>query len=128
VTGRLYGGTTPDGFLFHLDPATGEATGLGKPTRLDRVHCLTLGNGGRLFGTCGLAEDVGHLFCYDPGRGALRDLGIPVSTLTARQYGYHFRCMLTGRDGEIYLGRHERVSHLWVYFPPAPGRVSPQRH
>jgi len=122
LTGRLYGGTSPDGFLFRLDPRTGETTPLGKPTRLEEVNSLAVGNDGRVFGTCGLAEDIGHLFCFDPDRGALRDLGIPVSTLAARQYGYHFRCMLTGRDGEIYLGQHERVSHLWVYFPPVPAR------
>jgi hypothetical protein len=125
ATGRLYGGTTPDGFLFHLDPETAQATALGKPTRLEEVNCLTVGRDGRVFGACGLEEDIGHLFCYEPDRGALRDLGIPVSTLAARQYGYHFRCMLTGRDGEIYLGQHERISHLWIYFPPVPRRAAP---
>ncbi len=125
ATGRLYGGTTPDGFLFHLDPDAGEVIGLGKPTRLDEVTALAVGHDGRVFGTCGLEEDIGHLFCYEPDRGGLRDLGIPVSTLAARQYGYHFRCMLTGRDGEIYLGQHERVSHLWIYFPPVPSRPPP---
>ena len=120
LTGALYGGTTPDGFFFRIDTETTEVVPLGKPTRLDEINCLTIGNDGRVFGACGLAEDVGHLFCYDPQRGALRDLGVGVSTLTARQYGYHFRCMATGRDGEIYLGQHERVNHLWIYFPPTP--------
>ncbi len=127
LTGRLYGGTAPDGFLFRLDPDTGRATGLGKPTRLEEINALAVGNDGRLFGTAGLPEDIAHMFCYDPDAGASADLGIPVSTLTARQYGYHFRCMLTGRDGEIYLGQHERVSHLWVYFPPVPRRAPPER-
>ena len=122
VAARLYGGTTPDGFLFRLDPHTGRAVGLGKPTRLGPVNCLTVGNDGRLFGACGLGEDIGHLFCHDPDAGSLRDLGIAVSAITARQYGYHFQCMATGRDGEIYLGQHERVGHLWVYFPPVPTR------
>jgi hypothetical protein len=124
VTGALYGGTAPDGYLFRLDARTGEVLPLGKPTRLEEVNCLTVGNDGRLFGAAGLAEDIGHLFCHEPARGTLRDLGIPVSTLAARQYGYHFRCALTGRDGEIYLGQHERASHLWLYFPPVVRRVA----
>ena len=114
--------TTPDGFLFRLDPTTGEAVALGKPTRLDDVNALAVGHDGRVVGTCGLPEDIGHCVCDEPGPGALRDLGIPVSTLAARQYGYHFRCMLTGRDGEVYLGQHERVSHLWIYFLPVRPR------
>jgi len=122
-TGLLYGGTAPDGFLFRLDPDTGDVTGLGKPTRLEQVNCLAVGNDGRLFGAAGLEEDIGHVFCHNPAAGSLRDLGTPVSTLAARQYGYHFRCMLTGPNGEIYLGQHERVSHLWIYFPPVPRRV-----
>ena len=125
VTGDIYGGTSPDGYLFRLAPDSAEITPLGKPTRLDEVNCLTVGCDGRIFGTAGPPEDIAHLFCYEPARGALRDLGIPVSTLTRRQYGYHFRCMMTGRDGEIYLGQHERVNHLWVYFPPVPKRPTP---
>jgi len=126
ATGRLYGGTTPDGYLFRLDPDTSRVTGLGKPTRLEDINGLAVGNNGRVYGACGLPEDIGHVFSYEPDRGALADLGIPVSTLAARQYGYHFRCMLAGRDGEIYLGQHERVSHLWIYFPPVPKRLPPE--
>ena len=123
LTGCLYGGTEPDGFLFRVDVDGGQVTPLGKPTRLERIGALAIGNDGRVFGTCGLEEDIGHLFSHDPARGALRDLGVPVSTLAARQYGYHFACMLTGSCGEIYLGQHERVSHLWIYFPPVPSRA-----
>jgi len=123
--GRLYGGTSPDGLLFRLDPATGQATPLGLPTRLMDINALTVGHDGMVYGTSGLAEDIGHLFRHEPTTGALRDLGVPVSALAARHYGYHFRCMLTGRDGEILLGQHERVNHLWVYFPPIPRPPAP---
>jgi len=123
VTGDIYGGSLPDGFLFRLDPATGETTALGKPTRCDEIHCLTVGHDGRVFGVAGGDDDIGHLFCYEPQRGSLRDLGIPVSTLTVRQYGYVFHAALTGPDGEIYLGQHERVNFLWIYYPPVPQRT-----
>jgi hypothetical protein len=125
VTGVLYGGTSPDGFLFKLDPATRRLVSLGKPCRQDLITCLTVGNDGRLFGMAGTAEDIGHFFCYDPATGSLSDLGIPVSTLTQRQYGYHYACALTGSDGEMYFGQYERVNFLWVYFPAVPRRNVP---
>ncbi|MBF0245343.1 MAG: hypothetical protein HQL31_08735, partial [Planctomycetes bacterium] len=76
------------------------------------------GNDGCVYGMAGGEEDIGHLFVYNPTNGALADLGVPVSTLTTRQYGYHFRCALTAADGEICFGQHERAGHLWLYFPP----------
>jgi hypothetical protein len=123
VTGILYGGTLPDGFLFSLDPATRRIRSLGKPVRQGVITCMTVGNDGRLFGIAGDADDICHLFAHDPRHGTLEDLGIPVSTLTLREYGYHFGCALTGRDGEIYLGQDERVNHLWVYYPRVPERI-----
>jgi len=122
VTGVLYGGTAPDGFLFKMDPDERTIVGLGKPTRMDEITCLTIANDGRVYGMAGTEEDIGHLFCYEPESGSLRDLGTPVSVLTARQYGYHFRCAVTGPGGELYFGQHERVNHLWMYFPPIPQR------
>lgn len=122
VTGILYGGTRPDGFLFKLDPLSGQLVSLGKPCRQDLVTCLAVGNDGRVFGMAGTGDDIGHSFCYDPATGSLTDLGIPVSTLTQRQYGYYYGCAVTGVDGEIYFGQHERVNYLWVYFPAVPRR------
>jgi hypothetical protein len=66
---------------------------------------------------------MGHLFVYDPAGGCVRDLGVPVSTLSVRQYGIHFASAVTGRHGEMYFGQSERVNHLWVYFPPVPTRT-----
>lgn len=125
-TGVLYGGTYPDGFVFKLLCDEGKAVALGKPTRCDEVACMTVGHDGRLFGIAGAEDDLAHLFCYDPAEGSLRDLGIPVSTLTARQYGYHFASAITGRHGEIYFGQNERVNHLWIYCPPVPRRTTPR--
>jgi hypothetical protein len=125
VSGILYGGTRPDGFLFKLDPLGGQLISLGKPCRQDLITCLAVGNDGRLFGMAGTGDDIGHSFCYDPATGSLSDQGIPVSTLTQRQYGYFYGCAVTGVDGEIYFGQHERVNYLWIYFPAVPRRPSP---
>ena len=125
VTGALYGGTAPDGFFFRMDTPDTAPVALGKPTRMDGIHCLTVANDGRVYGMAGMEDDIGHLFCYEPDAGSLRDLGIPVSVLTARQYGYHFRCALTGPGGEIYFGQYERVNHLWIYIPRVAQRPLP---
>lgn len=117
TTGCLYGGGREGGSLFRFDPASGKTVFLGKPTANARMKCLAVGNDGRLFGITGDVGDLAHLFCYDPDAASLEDLGIPLATLEIRWYGYHFDCMLTGEDGELYLGQSERVSHLFIYFP-----------
>jgi len=119
ASGMIYGGTSPDGFFFKLNPETLQVTPLGKPTRLDEIHCLCVARDGRVYGMAGGEEDIGHLFVYNPADGGLADLGVPVSTISTRQYGYHFRSALTATGGEIYFGQHERASHLWLYFPRA---------
>jgi hypothetical protein len=124
VTRVIYGGTTPDGFLFKIEPGGERIIPLGKPARFSEITCLTVGNDGRLFGMAGAEDDIGHLFCYEPPPGALRDLGIPVSALGAREYGYHYGCAITGPQGEMYFGQQERVNQLWVYFPPVPVRTA----
>lgn len=125
VTGSIYAGSNPDGFLFRIDPEAERVTPLGRPTRLEEINCLTVAADGRVYGMAGREDDIGHLFVYDPDTGALQDLGVPVSTLTRREYGYHFRCATTGPGGELYFGQHERVNQLWMYFPPARPRVRP---
>jgi len=122
-TGILYGGTTPDGYLFKFDPESRELVPLGKPTIHGSISCMSVGNDGRLFGMSGAEDDIAHMFSYDPRSGALSDMGIPVSSLTVREYGYHFSCAATGPNGEIFFGQGERINHLWVYFPSVPRRV-----
>lgn len=114
----LYGAANPGGMLFALHPLEHRIDPLGPASRLGSVNCLAIGNHGRLFGAAGEENDIGHLFGCDLPDPTVRNLGVAVSTLTVRQYGYHFRCMAVGEGGEIYLGQHERVSHLWVWFPP----------
>ena len=70
---------------------------------------------GRLFGFCG--EGISRLFCYDLGDGELRDLGVAVSVLERRRYGYQFGAATCGRDGELVFGEDDDLGHLWLYFP-----------
>ena len=116
--GRLY--TADDeGHLFALDPAQGFGAALGR-TALAPVGPLAVTHDGRLFGFCG--EEMARMFCYDPTTGQVADLGIAVSFLERRRYGYVFGDAVTGRDGQIFFGEDDDLGHLWLYFP----RIQPR--
>jgi hypothetical protein len=70
---------------------------------------------GRLFGFCG--DGIAKMFCYDPGRRDITDLGAAVSVLERRRYGFVFGDAVTGRGGEIIFGEDDDLGHLWLYFP-----------
>jgi hypothetical protein len=116
--GRLYGAGRADGVLFYLEIETQRIVSLGKPVVQPRVRCLTVGGDGRLYGVGGASGGMGHLFRYDPVIGELRDLGIPLASSERYWHGYEFAAAVTGASGEIYLGECDRISHLFIYFPP----------
>ncbi len=122
-TGIIYGGST-DGILFSFDPQSGEIICLGKPTPARRVRALTVGNDGVVYGISGDVNGVAHLFRYDPETRDLRDLGVLRATSQRWWHGYEFDAAITGLHGEIYLGESDRISHLFIYFPPIPKRKS----
>ena len=70
---------------------------------------------GRLFGFCG--SEMANLFCYHPARRQVTHLGVAVSVLERRRYGYVFGDAVTGRDGQIIFGEDDDLGHLWIYFP-----------
>ena len=53
-----------------------------------------------------------------PSTGDLRDLGLLRATLPDEWLGHEFDAILTGPNGEIYLGESDRISRLFTYFPP----------
>jgi len=70
---------------------------------------------GRVFGFCG--DEMANMFCYDPARREVSNLGVAVSVIERRRYGYVFGDAVTGRDGEIFFGEDDNGGHLWLYFP-----------
>ena len=44
-------------------------------------------------------------------------LGVAVSVIEQRRYGYQFGAAIAGRDGEIVFGEDDNSGHLWIYFP-----------
>lgn len=120
--GRVYAGTTVDGILLSLeiDPESKQvkALGLGKPTWSGYIRALTTGNDGKIFGVAGRNDVFSRLFVYDPKEHTLRDLGILEASVPRPWVGQRFDAMTTGVNGEVFLGESDRISHLFVYYPP----------
>ena len=96
-----------------------------KATAETRVRALTVGVDGCVYGLSGEPEGMAHLFRYDPEAHDLRDLGIPLATVQRHWHGYEFDAACTGKWGEISLGESDRMSHLFIYFPPLRRRSEP---
>jgi len=101
------------GRIFSFDGAKFSKE-LGR-TQLAPVGAMAATFDGRLFGSCG--SGISRLFCFDPREGSVRDLGVAVSVIERRRYGYQFGAAAVGRDGEIVLGEDDDLGHVWLYFP-----------
>jgi hypothetical protein len=103
-----------DGNLFSFDEESGFSGPLGK-TMLAPVGPMAVTHDGRVFGFCG--PEMAKMFCYNPATHAVSNLGVAVSVLERRRYGYVFGDAVTGRDGQIFFGEDDDLGHLWLYFP-----------
>lgn len=111
--GLLY--TTDDsGTLFSFHADHGFSSPLGK-TMFPPAGPMAVTFDGRVFGFCG--DGIAKMFCYDPGRKQLTNVGVAISVLERRRYGYVFGDAVTGRDGEIVFGEDDDFGHLWLYYP-----------
>ena len=117
-SGLIYGGGSADGVIFVLDPEQLTIRSLGKVLAEPGCRAIAVAPDGRVYGVAGESDGMGHLFCYDPDVQELRDLGIPYAASERTWHGYEFGAACTGANGEIYLGESDRVSHLFIYFPP----------
>jgi hypothetical protein len=112
-SGRLYT-ADGEGALFSFDEDLGFSAALGR-TQLAPVGPMAVTFDGRVFGFCG--DEMAKMFCYEPATGEVRNLGVAVSVLERRRYGYVFGDAVTGRDGQILFGENDDLGHLWLYFP-----------
>lgn len=103
-----------DGRLFSLDEERGFSPVLGR-TSLAPVGPMAVTHDGRVFGFCG--PELARMFCFNPATRTVTDLGVAVSVLERRRYGYVFGDAVTGRDGEIVFGEDDDLGHVWLYFP-----------
>jgi hypothetical protein len=103
-----------DGQLFSFDERRGFSPPLGKASSAP-VGSMAVTFDGRVFGFCGAG--IAKMFCYEPGRGEITDLGVAVSVFERRRYGYVYGDAVAGRDGEIIFGEDDDAGHIWLYFP-----------
>jgi hypothetical protein len=101
------------GRLFSFDEDKGFRS-LGQ-AHLAPVGPIAVTADGRILGFCG--TEMANLFCCDPASGSATNLGVAVSILEQRRYGYQFGDAVTGPDGEIVFGEDDNGGHLWLYFP-----------
>jgi hypothetical protein len=120
VSGLIYGAGSADGVLFSLDPETLDIRSLGKACPEPRVRALAIAPDGRLFGVAGNENGMGRLFCLDPARHELVELGIMLAASEVWRRGFEIDAACTGSNGEIYFGENEREGHLFIYFPAPP--------
>ncbi len=113
----IYGGTV-DGIIFQFIPGAGRIVCLGKPTDLTRVNGIAAA-GGKIYALVGERGDCAHLTCYCDATRELRDLGCLLARSERPWNGYEFSCMTTGNNGTVFMGENDRISHLFLYFPPA---------
>jgi hypothetical protein len=104
----------PEGRLFSFIPGQ-EIQDLGVKTPLTPVRCLAAIPDGRVYGFCG--EEIEHLFMFKPKSGVIIDLGVAVSVIERRRYGYQFAAAVVNQDGHIFFGEADNLGHLWIYFP-----------
>ena len=108
-----------DGKLFSLDEERGFSPVLGR-TLLAPVGPMAVTHDGRAFGFCG--SEMAKMFCYNPATRTVTNLGVAVSVLERRRYGYLFGDAVTGRDSQIVFGEDDDLGHLWLYFPKVQER------
>lgn len=115
--GIIYGGTI-GGYFFELDTGTSTIRSFGKPIAGPRIRALVFGKDGTVYGIAGKPGQVSHLFQFDPTTSELEDLGVPLVSFPKIWTGYEFDALACGDQGQIYLGESDRISHLFIYYPP----------
>lgn len=115
--GIFYGGTGADGLLFRMDLTNERIVSLGRPVNEPRIRALAFGHDGVLWGISGLDGDVCHLFRYTQEDG-ISDEGIMRARMPKTWVVHRADVMLTGNNGEIFIGENDDISHLIVFYPP----------
>jgi hypothetical protein len=130
VRGRLYTADA-DGLLYSFTEEKGFNGPLGRAP-FAPVGPMAVTYDGRVYGIAAAHNVIGRriagwggdgicrLFRFCPATGEVADLGVPVSVLERRRYGYEFGDAVTGRDGQVVFGEDDDLGHLWLYFPAIP--------
>ena len=102
------------GTLFRFHEKTGFSAALAT-IPLSPIGAMAVTFDGRIFASAG--DGIARMFCVHPENGTVADLGVAVSVIERRRYGYCFGDAVVGRDGEIIFGENDDLGHVWLYFP-----------
>ena len=97
-----------DGNLFSLEEEKGFSGPLAR-NFLSPVGPMAVTHDGRVFGFCG--TEMAKMFAYNPRTREATNLGVAVSVMERRRYGYVFGDAVTGRDGQIIFGEDDDPGH-----------------
>ncbi len=117
--GKLYGGTTLDGYLFSLDPKTLELINLGKPSVAGNIKSMIIRNN-VIHGLVGEGLEYTHYFTYDITKGNFEDVGLFRFTnklINGRHRTYTASQMLSLKDGRILIAEDDLLPMLLFYKP-----------
>ena len=121
-SGLVYGGTYADGYFFAFDPLEEKIVNLGKPSIESNVRALSAGRDGIIWGLCGTDDEIVHLCRYDPCNKRLDDYGMIRAKAPKTWIVHRADVMVTGADGELFIGESDAISHLIIYHPPVEKR------
>lgn len=113
ASGRIY--FSDDQASLYALESDGTIQGPLAKARVAPITSMAVTFDGRVFGSCG--DGIGRLWRYNPRQKEIKDLGVAVSVLERRRYGYEFAAAAIGRDGQVYFGENDNLGHLWIYFP-----------
>lgn len=116
--GMMYGGTS-DGYIFRFDPEAETIINLGKPIWQYRIRGLAFSREGDLWGLGGERGGAVRLFVYRTALGGFENLGL-LDVNRSPYYAwlaFEAETMVTGRDGTIFIGEANRISHLYILYP-----------
>jgi hypothetical protein len=112
--GKLYGGTTLDGFLFQLDPENDEVVNLGKPTHAGNVRSLFIKDS-TIHGLVGHGYEYTHYFTFDLRKKGFKDNGIfwfRNTLINSRHRTFTASEILPLKDGRIMVAEDDLLPML----------------
>ena len=117
--GKLYGGTSVDGFLFSYDPATGQLFNLGKPVMAGNLKSLVTINN-KIHGLVGAGNEYTHYFTYDQAGSGFEDLGLLrfyTRLVKSRYMTYTASQVLLLKDGRLMFVEDDLLPSFIFYRP-----------
>jgi hypothetical protein len=107
--GKIYGGTSPNGYLFTYDPETMAFTIIGQPVQGEGIASIIAGNDGKIY-----ISLSGSLYSFDPEFSSIDNLFVISSFIPVS--GEFFWSLAVGLDGIIYGGTAPS-GYLFMYYP-----------